>query len=534
MAYRRIALFLVHGMGEPLPFETTDYFAVGLTDAYALTEGECMDVGQQDHQPDLEDSERNRIKLTHHLIHDDADETKPVSFVRLDVTNGSSMVARVDLHEAYWAQRPQGLFRLRALLKWMLIQAFAPLRRWAEQGTILPQIGGFRRFLREVAFAFLLPLLVLVFAVIALWIPAAAWTQVTDVAGAIDLDKVADNRLFVVLGAVGLVVAAVGVIIGVGALRLGSLLNRERHYTADARAKHPNRDRDRDLDPDGRINGIASWRTWSLLALILVPLGVFLAILADLNWSQVWQQLDPGNRDWWLLGYLAIAALGVLLAKFLVDFLGDVAVYADGIDGKSRFAAVHDDILQDVVRRLEQLLGSGDYQEVYVAAHSLGSVVAYDAINHLISKERARVAGGNPDPNFTKLQGFLSFRSPLDKFYYFFRKRDLGNPVRAQLISSLTPLRKAKSHRRYGIAEFELYKLSPMPEFRWWSAWAGADILGAHLDFYKPDRQCRFRYGLNPLKAHTGYWDDRKFYCLVRAWLDNDTSLTPEKVTCES
>jgi hypothetical protein len=66
-----------------------------------------------------------------------------------------------------------------------------------------------------------------------------------------------------------------------------------------------------------------------------------------------------------------------------------------------------------------------------------------------------------------------------------------------------------------------------------WSAWAGADTLGAHLDFYNSERQCRFRYGPSPLKAHTGYWDDRKFYCLVRAWVDNETSLTPEMVTCQ-
>ncbi len=525
MAGRRIALLLIHGMGEPLPFEVTDSFATGLTDAYSLTPAECR-AGKRDGS--VADTDRNSVQLVHGFTAED----EAHSYVSVNVAGPGEPVPDIDIHEAYWAQRPQGLIKLRALFKWMLLQAFAPLRRWAEQGTILPQIGELRRFLGEVALTLLLPLTIVLFGTAAIWLPAAVVDHGRKVADVLDVDALADNRWLLGLGVVGIAFVVVGVVIGIGAWRLGRLHRTERANVAAARRKHPDWDAEYGLDPDTRLAGIARWRVWSWWALLLAPIGVGLIAVAGINWREVAEQVDPGGRDWLLLGQVAATAAGVLLAKFLVDYMGDVAVYAQGIDGKSQFAGVRQDILDDAVSRLEQLLATPGYDKVYVAAHSLGSVVAYDAINHLITEKRARAATHTPGPNFAKLGGFLSFGSPLDKVYYFFRKRDIGKPVRAQLISSLTPLRKSTSHRRYGAAEFERYQLPAMRNFRWWSAWSGMDILGAHLDFYEPDRQCRFHYGWNPVKAHTGYWRDPSFYRLVRSWLEGTDDCVPPDVDC--
>ena len=113
------------------------------------------------------------------------------------------------------------------------------------------------------------------------------------------------------------------------------------------------------------------------------------------------------------------------------------------------------------------------------------------------------------------------FWSPLDKFYYFFRDRDLNRPVRAQIDSALYGLQRASSGRRYGAAEFEKYEPLVPVGFRWWNAWSPTDPLGHRVDFYSPQLQCSFRYGL---KGHTGFWKDPDFYDFAARWLEDGDS----------
>ena len=114
---------------------------------------------------------------------------------------------------------------------------------------------------------------------------------------------------------------------------------------------------------------------------------------------------------------------------------------------------------------------------VYVSAHSLGSVIAYDALNRLSVEQTARLASlrAQPSPNeseiralnakFDRVHGFLSFGSPLDKVYYFFRVHTKADhAVRAQILSSLGRLRKASSGRIYEPHRFEYYApIEPRP-----------------------------------------------------------------------
>jgi hypothetical protein len=184
--------------------------------------------------------------------------------------------------------------------------------------------------------------------------------------------------------------------------------------------------------------------------------------------------------------------------------------------GRSKFTSARNDILGLVVAKLETLLKSD--REVFVAGHSLGSVIAFHAINRVVVAERL---GTNKPDGFDKLKGFLSFGSPLDKFYYFFRDRDLKRPVRAQIDSALYGLQRASSGRRYGDAEFEEYQPLVPAGFRWWNAWSPTDPLGHRVDFYSPQLQRSFRYGL---KGHTGFWNDPDFYEFAVRWLEDENT----------
>ena len=153
-----------------------------------------------------------------------------------------------------------------------------------------------------------------------------------------------------------------------------------------------------------------------------------------------------------------------------------------------------------------------------LAGHSLGSVIAYDTINELLSEYNAGPgpAGDRPAPLLTldqlqTLKGLLTFGSPLDKIYYFFRvhvKRDQA--IRAQILSMLYSFRKIQSGRDYGEFAFN-YSFNQLDELEWLNAWAPRDPVSGKLQFYNVQDQRKFHYRV-PVLAHLSYWGDPDFY----------------------
>lgn len=143
------------------------------------------------------------------------------------------------------------------------------------------------------------------------------------------------------------------------------------------------------------------------------------------------------------------------------------------------------------------------------------------------------MANGGPDAStdrptreeLKKLTGLVTFGSPLDKIYYFFREETKPDQaVRAQLLSFIHSFRKARSGRDYG--EFAFKYSSPEepgsafpdlePEFRWINVWSPADLVSGKLHFYRlsNDDQRQMAYW-SPVSAHLAYWGDPAFYAFV-------------------
>src|SRR5206468_5292549 len=93
-----------------------------------------------------------------------------------------------------------------------------------------------------------------------------------------------------------------------------------------------------------------------------------------------------------------------------------------------------------------------------VAGTSLGSVIAYDTINELLSRVWAArdQLGRGVEPlvqrdDLTRLRGLVTFGSPLDKIYYLFREHvGSDQAVRAQILSFLHSYLRGRSGRDYG------------------------------------------------------------------------------------
>src|SRR5207244_9845823 len=91
-----------------------------------------------------------------------------------------------------------------------------------------------------------------------------------------------------------------------------------------------------------------------------------------------------------------------------------------------------------------------------------------------------------------KLSGLLTFGSPLDKIYYFFREQvGKEQAIRAQLLSYIHPFRRKPSGCEYGSWQFAKYD-PPPTKGRWLYVWCPLDPVSGHLDFYSRALQSRF------------------------------------------
>jgi pimeloyl-ACP methyl ester carboxylesterase len=128
---------------------------------------------------------------------------------------------------------------------------------------------------------------------------------------------------------------------------------------------------------------------------------------------------------WWLATFVSNR-----LDALIVDYAGDVTAYT-AIDPRLRLSDVRSKILSGCQAKIDGLLDvkapGGEqafYDQVIVAGHSLGSVVAYDALSRVNAEMIAGLGAGN-DPDRIRqragrLRGLVTFGSPLDKVAFMF------------------------------------------------------------------------------------------------------------------
>ncbi|HLE39523.1 MAG TPA: hypothetical protein VJA44_07705 [Acidimicrobiia bacterium] len=513
---KRAALLLIHGMGEQLPWEEPDSFIRGLVRRYMSRPdpppGEAT-------TPDLD-----AVHLE--LLMDVSDGMPPRSRpgVRIRIRNTPRQPRRsrldaIDVHQVYWADRPQGVISWTAVAKWLLVSSFTPLFHWRRNAAVIVQEKrwgrkgpGVGRLLLELFLGASVPLLGL-FLVTTVTLALRGLAQLAvdarDVVGGFG----AAERW--TLGAV-LLMGAVALAALIGSVRVLQRARREAELALFA--DHRDTGRESVVGPGSEVRPPWQQRTERLLkwgrvsALGGVAVAVLTAVLTrvwDVDpWSVVEEVSAQLGWAWW---EALIIAAGAALAPFLVKWLGDVAVYAAGANPLNRFAPVRRDILDRVASSLAEL--EHEYDEIFIAAHSLGSVIAYDALNERHALDWA----GGKGTRTGRVKGFLAFGSPLDKFYYFFRRQSFAKPVMEQIESSSSFLWKRSSGRRYGEVEFEGYE-PPGSEAHFWVAWSRFDVLGHRVDLYEPHYQERFPY-LTPF-GHSAYWKDPCFYDLVVDWLE--------------
>jgi hypothetical protein len=241
----------------------------------------------------------------------------------------------------------------------------------------------------------------------------------------------------------------------------------------------------------------------SLLVLAALVLGTLL-IVAEV--AVLWPR--GGDENNWPLRLLVTWAVVLLLSggvrRFLVQYLGDVAVYVES-HRVDRFAALRARIRECVTERARAVYsaaGAEAYAGVVVLGHSLGSVVSYDALNQLLCEDAIDRQAGRPTRNVAnRTPLLLTFGSPLDKTAFIFAiQHRRTTQAREALAASSQPM-------------LQDYDSRPG---RWVNIYSPWDIISGALEYYDlpgatdPRRVTNHRDGhaTTLLMAHVEYWEN--------------------------
>lgn len=121
------------------------------------------------------------------------------------------------------------------------------------------------------------------------------------------------------------------------------------------------------------------WIVSRLLLLAVIAILVF-------GWGRAWyeQITKPGAIS------LLVSGVLLILQFVLVNYLGDAARYLSALPGNIKLRQT---IRKEGVELLRTLQDSRKYDRIIVVGHSLGSVIAYDAITHLWQEMNEELPG---------------------------------------------------------------------------------------------------------------------------------------------
>ena len=245
------------------------------------------------------------------------------------------------------------------------------------------------------------------------------------------------------------------------------------------------------------VNELTLLRSLPLLAalaagVLAVPLTA--AWLAD-------RMVDPQPGSAWLTLFAgALWLCAFPLARLLVRTLGDVEVYATYVEASERHAA-HEAVVAEAVTVLRRALEDESISRVVLVAHSLGTVVAWDALRVLALETQS--GGPLRAAALLKLARVVTYGSPIDKIRYFHFMDDKNDPTFAGVLERL------RADTRVGPFE-------DRPEGLAWDNWYDpADLVAGRLespndrDMTAPVRNVAVACGAfpNPFTSHNGYLD---------------------------
>lgn len=469
-----MAVLAVHGMGQQVPFATLDEVAMGLLKADARKNGRSEEEDQ------LAPLEARTV-----LIGD-----KKMQFLETTIQTEAG-VRKVHLYEAYWAPKTEGVIGLAGTMKFLWHSGWSSLSQ-SKDGFVRWMFGGkvpFKAAQLESARSKLrLAVLTLVALILLDAIIGAAGAAALTGIGPGDWPQTYVLRDLTIIMAFPLAMAAA-------------------FWWAMG---WPKRVFDRG-QPDQAVKASQIGMTWfAALAVVICMAAVAAILVLGIDWllgRGIIPRVTVFDRRFaatilppvWVCLMLATR----YIKNILVQTVGDVAIYISPhyLDA---FAEKRHEIKETATSAASALYTALSDEESYQYAgvafvgHSLGSVVAYDALNAVLNDDALRQG---PMRAIDRTQGLVTFGSPLDRTAYIFgHQLDDERQTREMLAATVQPL----------IMD---YKNRPFP---WINVYSPADIVSSKLIFYDDAKQDLYqerqvknredKQALSPIKAHLEYW----------------------------
>jgi hypothetical protein len=492
----RVAVIVAHGMGQQAHFETLEEVAELLREAEGRARGAKPPVTVRIARLDGHDLPRAEVR----------------------VTTAAGHPRDVHLYECYWAPLTEGKVTTAEAVRFLVGSGWRGLRlcgflKWSFERYMFDR--PIRFTIPKYAFLQFLAIIAILLALLA--INAVMVAVLTSRAVAVSAGSLTSDPLLPDLTADlahGLAGIFGGVLVGIAVPRVFR--------------KWFMRPRPEEKSPRGLPVAVmaVAWifMLGALASIVLTATMMLWHVWAHLHGAGQRLVHGPvvdlvfarmGEQAWSLRQWLAIlltwaggGAINLFARRFLLQYVGDVAAYISA-HTVSKFHEVRDaiqacalEVVEAVYRVRDGEGGAGfTYPGVVVVGHSLGSVIAYDALDAMLVRDALE------QPSIevaTRTRLFLTFGSPLDKTAFIFRaqrRRPAG--AREALAAARQPM----------ILD---YRWRPA---RWVNLHSPNDWISGSLQFYDDRDQEAHRpqwvenvqdpEASTPLAAHNEYWGGR-------------------------
>jgi hypothetical protein len=262
-------------------------------------------------------------------------------------------------------------------------------------------------------------------------------------------------------------------------------------------------------------------------ALLLLSFLTFLVNVASIA-GCIWIWCHHGST-WVLprrLGFLQsplwvwpfLIAFSAKVRELMVQYVGDVAIYvtSNKLDRFDEVRSMIKETARTVASAVFTAYDSGEpkflYDKIAVVGHSLGSVIAYDTLNRLMLDDW--LAGGALRVA-ERTETLLTFGSPLNKTAFLFTIQGTDSMhIRERLASTVQPL----------IVSYPKFR-----KLKWINVYSRNDIISGKLEFYDlpgfqnpkpgdppvPDAAIKNvidKDAAVPLVAHVAYWKNKTIW----------------------
>lgn len=219
--------------------------------------------------------------------------------------------------------------------------------------------------------------------------------------------------------------------------------------------------------------------------------------------------------------FIKLRPITKLLRKTLkgpiIDIFGDVTLYAT-TDKKSRYFEVRKKILNGAVRKVKLLIENAEYTDIFLVGHSLGSVIAYDALDRL---NKMMNVDETLRKQASKIKGLITFGSPLDKIAFFFDEKI--NRKKQNIRYAITSQLHGFKRVNVDLATLENSVKQYFEHVTWLNFWTKPDPVSGHLDVYRDLENIELDFtdkirgpkwisSKLSIQSHSLYWQSDKMY----------------------